>query len=112
MKHSHRYTYPIQALTTKLGCVTTASRELLTLINSAWLCATLPTCSPWPLSQYVSEHHRIRDAAMPNSILSEKKVKTVGECMALFRRVNGAMPAKITAPNFQELASAQCLLVD
>lgn len=111
MKHSHRYTYPIQELTTKSGCVKTASRELLSLFNSAWLCTTLPTCSPWALHQYVSEHHRIRDAAMPNSILREKKVKTVGECLGLFRGVNGAVPAKPTAPNFQELASAKCFAV-
>lgn len=48
---------------------------------------------------------------MPNSILREKEVKTVGVRLGLFGEVTGTVLEKITAPDFQELASAHAFLL-
>lgn len=79
MEHNQGCIYPTQEISIKLRNVTTAYRELLSLFM---LCPTLHTRNPCALHQYVSEPHRTRHTAMPNSILKGKKVKTVGVYLA------------------------------
>lgn len=106
MNHSHRYT--IQELTTKLGCATTASRELLSLFNSAWLCTALPVCSPWALHQYMSEDQKYSHAKFHFERKGSKNSRSV---FGLIWGSHWNCAGKDHSPKLPGTGQCPCLLV-